>query len=76
MALTTRKASTTIADIGLELMFRLHNEVVGIGYLCSLSNLLISSIVNTKRDIVAEGIIKQDGFLIHVAYQLTQIEDA
>ena len=56
-------------------MFRLHNEVVGIGYLGCLNNLFVCSIVNTKRDIVAERVVKQDGLLIHITNQLAQVKD-
>ena len=57
-------------------MFRLHDEFVGIGYLSCLLNLLLGSIVDTEGDVVAEGVVEENGLLVHVTYQLAQVVDA
>ena len=73
LALTTRESSATIADVRIESVFALRNEVVGVGYLRGLLYLLLSGIVHAKRDVVPERVVEEDGLLIHVAYQLTQV---
>ena len=57
-------------------MLGLHDEVVGIGNLRGFDNLFVSGIINTKRDVVAERIVKQDGLLIHIANQLSEVVNA
>ena len=44
--------------------------------MCGLLNLLLCGIVNTKRDVVPEGVVKEDGLLIDVTDELAQIVNA
>ena len=45
LPLTSGESAATVTDVGLELLFRCHDEVVGIGNLRCLGNLLVSSII-------------------------------
>ena len=54
LALTARESSAAIADVRIKALLRLHDEVVGIGYLGGLLDLLLGGVVNAKRDVVAE----------------------
>ena len=44
-----------------------------IGDACGLFHLLLSGIVYTESDVVAERIVEKDGLLVDVSYQLTQV---
>ena len=76
LALTTAEPSSAVADIGVVAVFRLHDELVGIGYTGSLLDLLARGIVDAKRDIVEERVVEEDGLLIHIAYELAQVVNA
>ena len=54
-------------------MFCLHDEIVGISDLGSLSNLLVGSLFDSKGDIITEGIVEEDGLLVHIANELAQV---
>ncbi len=42
LALTAGESAATVTDIGIEAMFRLGDELVGIGYLCRIGNILVA----------------------------------
>ena len=73
MALTSRKATTTITDIGVEAFFRLGDKLVGIGNLGSVGNLLVCGICLAKADVVLEGSIEKNSLLVDVTYQLAKV---
>ena len=54
-------------------MFRLGNELVGIGYLCRIGDIFIGSIGLAEADIVLEAGIEEDCLLVHVTYQLAEV---
>ena len=66
LALTSRKATTTITDIGVEAFFRLGDKLVGIGNLGSVGNLLVCGICLAKADVVLEGSIEKNSLLVDV----------
>ena len=49
---------------------------MGIGNLCRFDHLLHSCIFHTEGNVVEEGVIEQNGLLVHVSYQRTQVVDA
>ena len=48
LALSARESSATIADVRIEALFRLHDEVVGIGNLRCLLDLLLMPSISTS----------------------------
>ena len=76
LTLSATESSATIADIGFVAVFRSGNEVMGIGYLCRMFNLFLRSIFHSKGDIVAERVVEEDGLLVDVANELSQIVNA
>ena len=73
LALTTGESAATITDSGIETMFRLGNELVGIGYLCRIGDIFIGSIGLAEADIVLEAGIEEDCLLVHITYQLAEV---
>ena len=45
---------------------------MGIGYLGSLDDLFLRGILHTEDDVVVEGVIEKDSFLIYVSHQFSQ----
>ena len=73
LTLTARQASATVADIGIKLLFALHDEVVGIGYACGFRHLFIGGSLHTEGNIVAERVVEEYRLLVHITDQLSQI---
>ena len=57
-------------------MLRLHDEVIGVGDLRRTDDIFLTGVVYTEGDVIIEGVIKQNGFLIDIADELTKIVDA
>ena len=51
--------SAAVADVGVEAILCLHDEVVGVGNLRGVGNLLVGGIVLAEADVVAEGVVKR-----------------
>ena len=75
LPLATRKLTSTITDVGVVAILFLHNKVMCIGDLRSLNHLLHSRIFYTESNIIKEGIIKQNSFLINITNQGSQSRD-
>ena len=73
LALTAGESAATITDSGIKTMFRLGNELVGIGYLCRIGDIFIGSIGLAEADIVLEAGIEEDCLLVYITYQLSEI---
>ena len=67
LALSSGKAASPVTDVGVVPVFRFHDEVVGIGNLGRFYHLFLGRIVHSKRDVVIEAVVKQNGFLVHIA---------
>ena len=76
LALSAGEPTATVADVRFELVLRLHDEVVGVGYPGRLGYLFVCGTVDAKGNVVAESVVEEDGLLVDVAYQLAQVEDA
>ena len=70
LPLSSGKPASTVADVRVHLVFRLHNEVVGVCYACRLGNLLVCRVFHSKGDVVSERIVEENSLLVHVSYQL------
>ena len=65
--------SAAVADVGVEAVLCLHDEVVGFGNLRGVGNLLVGGIVLAEADVVAEGVVEKDGLLVDVADERPQV---
>ena len=72
LTLTAREKTTTVTYIGIIAILGLHNEIVGIGNLGSLDNLLHCGVLDTKGDVVVECIVEQNCLLIHITDESAQ----
>ena len=81
LSLSARQTAAAVADIGVVAVFRLHDEVVGIGNLGCLFDfrveffrrdllIRIFRFLVAKGDVVAEGIVEEDGLLVDVTDEL------
>ena len=73
LSLSARESSAPVADVGVVSLFRLHDEVVGVGYACRLFHLLHCGILYAERDVAKEGVVEEYGLLIDVADELAQV---
>ena len=73
LPLPSREPAATIADVGVVALFRLHNEVVGVGNARRLLHLLQGGVVHTEGYVVAERVVEKDGLLVDIAYQRAQV---
>ena len=73
LALTTGKLASTVANHGIVTFFAGHDEVVCIGYLGGFHHLVHSGIFYPEGDVVEEGIVEQDGFLVHVTHDTAKV---
>ena len=71
LALSTRQTSATIAYTCIISLLSLHYKLMCIGYSGSLLHLLLCCAVDTKGNIVAERVVKENSFLIDITYKLT-----
>ena len=46
---------------------------MGIGNLCRMFHLFACSIFHAEGDIIEEGVVEEDGLLVHITNQLTQV---
>ena len=72
MPLSARKTPATVSNIGLVAILHLHDEIVRIGDFCGCLHLLLCGVIHTKGDIVKDGVVEEDGFLVDVAYDAPQ----
>ena len=72
LALSTGEFSSAVANHGVVALLTGHDKVMGVGYLGSFDDLLHSGIFHTESDVVVEGVIEQDGFLVDVAHDAAQ----
>ena len=49
---------------------------MGVGDARCLLHLLLRGIVDAEGDVVKEGVVEEDGFLVHVADELPQVVNA
>ena len=49
---------------------------MSVGYLCRFHHIVHSGVVNAEGDVVAEGVVKEDCLLVHVAYELSEVVNA
>ena len=76
LSLSARESATAVAHHRVVAVLHLHDEVVGVGYACRLFYLLLRCALLSEGDVVADGIVEEDGLLIDVADEATQRTDA
>ena len=54
-------------------MLCLHDEVMGVGDARCLLYLLVSGVVDTERNVVAESVVEEDGLLVDIAYEKPEV---
>ena len=59
LPLTAGKTASTVTDYSLIPVFRMHDEVVGVGYACRSLHLLLSRGLVAECDIIENGIIRK-----------------
>ena len=57
-------------------MLALHDKFVGVGDACGFFHLLLRGVVHTKRYVVVESVVEEDGLLVDVADELAQVVNA
>ena len=70
-----RSTTTTVTNHGVVAMLRLHDKLVGIGNLSSLYHLLHRGILYAEGDVVVERVVEENGLLIDIADEGTQLRD-
>ena len=75
LSLTTRETTASVADVRIVAVFALSDELMSVGNLCSLNNLLLKVrrvLFDAKSNIVSEAIIEKDSLLVHISDELAQ----
>ena len=67
LTLSTGKTTATVTDIRIITMFHSSHEIVGIGNLSGILHLYLRCILHTEGDVILNGIVEKDSFLIHVS---------
>ena len=67
LPLSAWEPAAAVADDSVVALFCLHDEVVGIGNLGCFDDLLHGGVLYAEGDIVVEGVVEEDSFLIDVA---------
>ena len=69
LPLPATQSAATVTDGGVVAVLHLHDEIVGVGYLCGLHHLLHRRVVYAKGYVVEDSVVEEDGLLIDIAYQ-------
>ena len=75
LALPAGQASAAVAYHRVVALLRLHDEIVGVGNLGRFDDLLHGSVLHAEGDVVVEGVVEEDGFLVDVADEGAQAVD-
>ena len=73
LSLSARQTSASIANVGVVALFCLHDKVVRIGNACCLFYLFLTGGLNDEGDVTFKRVVKENGLLVHVAYELSQV---
>ena len=73
LALSARQFAAAVAHLGVVALLALHYKVVRIGHLGSLHHLLHGGILHPEGNVVVEGVVKQNGLLVDIANELSQV---
>ena len=73
LALTTGQASATVSYHRIITVLTFHDEVMRIGNLGRLDDLLHSGILHSEGYVVVESVVEEDSLLIYITDQRTQI---
>ena len=75
LSLAAGKPSAAVSDIGVVSVFLLHDEVVGVGDLCSGDDFFHGSTFHSEGYVVEDCVIEEYGLLIHVSYEAPEVLD-
>ena len=73
LALTAGELTAPVANHGVISLLACHDEIVCIGYLGSFHHLFHSGIFYPEGNVVEEGIIEQNRFLVHITHDATEV---
>ena len=76
LPLSARETAAAVADVGVESLLRLHDEVVGIGNACRPLHVLARGVFHAESDVIVERVVEEDGLLVDVSDELAQVVDA
>ena len=71
--MSSGKSSAAVSNVGIIPFFRLHYEVVCVGYACSLFNLFHCGVLYPERYIVEERVVEEYRLLVDIAYKLSEV---
>ena len=73
LPLSAREVGAAVAYVGVKSLLGGHDEVVGVGNLGSVHYLLVGSTVDAEGDVVVDGVVEENGLLVHIAHEGTQV---
>ena len=72
LALSAREQTSAVTHVGVIAVLGCHDELMCIGNLGSLDNLLHCSVLDTECYVVVERVVEKDSLLVHVTYEGAQ----
>ena len=73
LSLSAAESSAAVADVGIEAVLRLGDELIGIGYACGALYLFLGGVAHAEGDVVVERVVEEDGLLVDIADELSQV---
>lgn len=67
LPLSAGESASSVADDGVVSVFGFHDEVVCVGYFCCFYDLFHGGVFYAEGDVVVEGVVEEDGFLVDVS---------